>query len=329
MDGAAAAAGVEPDMAFQFAVLGSGSRGNATLIGPGSGPGLLIDLGLGPRTMAERLAHVGSGWNRIGCVLLTHTHGDHVGPAALGTLSRLGIPLYCHEAHLPTLTQLEGYPKLIQQDLIRTFDGRPFLTPGGLRVEPIAAHHDAGPTFGFRVEGISRPRSRPWGVGYLADTGSWTNAMAESLADVNVLSVEFNHDVELQRASNRPAPLIARNLGDRGHLSNAQAAELVRAVLSRSRSDRLEHLVLLHLSEECNHPELALREAQAAIATAGGRIQVHAAASSPAFPNLHVGGRLTRDRKGPSRSAASRPRSSRIRPAPSSSFLPGLCSDLP
>ncbi len=78
--------------------------------------------------------------------------------------------------------------------------------------------------------------------------------MAESLTDVDVLGVEFNHDVALQKSSPRPEFLIARNLSDEGHLSNRQGAELVQAVLARSRDGALRHVVLLHLSEQCNQP---------------------------------------------------------------------------
>src|SRR3954454_2845068 len=94
---------VEPEMMFQFAVLGSGSRGNSTLVSHGEGPGMLIDIGLGPRAIDQRLQSVGSGWSRIGSVVLTHTHGDHLDSATLQTLLKRGILLYCHESHRSVL----------------------------------------------------------------------------------------------------------------------------------------------------------------------------------------------------------------------------------
>jgi hypothetical protein len=113
--------------------------------------------------------------------------------------------------------------------------------------------------------------------------------MADSLADVDVLGVEFNHDVAMQRGSGRSPALIARNLGDFGHLSNRQAAGLVRSILQRSSRDRVCHLVLLHLSEQCNRPELAIHEAREVVQDTGRRILIHAARQSPAHPNLIVG----------------------------------------
>ena len=78
--------------------------------------------------------------------------------------------------------------------------------------------------------------------------------MVESLADVEVLGVEFNHDVALQRSSAAASFLIERNLSDLGHLSNGQGAELIQAVLAIVRTKTLRHLVLLHFSEQCNQP---------------------------------------------------------------------------
>ena len=153
--------------------------------------------------------------------------------------------------------------------MIRLYDDGPFLTSTGLRLEPIELRHDGGPTFGFRIEASAGRRQRPVSIGYLADTGSWSETMAESLADVDVLGVEFNHDVALQKSSPRPAFLIERNLSDLGHLSNRQGAELIQAVLARSRDGALRHVVLLHLSEQCNQPDLAIQAAGDAISAAG------------------------------------------------------------
>ena len=186
-------------MTFQFAVLGSGSRGNSALVSHAQGPGLLIDVGLGPRAIDQRLQSVGSDWSRIAAVVLTHTHGDHVESSTLQTMVKRGIALHCHESHRDVLDADAGFQELERLDLVRIYDGQPFLAPGGFRVEPIPAQHD-GATFGFRIECVARRRTRAVGVGYLADTGSWTDMMADSLCDVDILGVEFNHDVAMQKS---------------------------------------------------------------------------------------------------------------------------------
>ena len=143
-------------MSVQFAVLASGSRGNATLVQTG-GAGLLLDVGIGPRALAHRLESVGSSWDRIAAALLTHTHGDHLDDATLQGLARRGVPLYCHEGHRAELGLLAGFRVLEAAGLVRSYETEPFLTPTGLRVEPVPLLHDSGPTFGFRVEAKAKP----------------------------------------------------------------------------------------------------------------------------------------------------------------------------
>jgi len=274
-------------MPIQFAVLASGSRGNAALIQAG-GAGLLIDAGLPPRTIAKRLASVDSAWERIASVLLTHTHGDHVNNSVLHWMTRQKVALVCHEGHRSALTRFSGFQALEKSRLVRSYQESPFLSLTGLRVDPVRLHHDGGPTYGFRIDGKTERRGRWVSVGYVADTGTWTTDMVEALADVDLLGVEFNHDVMLQRNSGRAPALIARVLGDRGHLSNGQAAEFVVAVLERSKPGTVRHLVLLHLSQECNRPELAETAAQSAVRLSGRRAAVHAALQNSAFPDVRV-----------------------------------------
>lgn len=280
------APGSTAKMAVQFAVLASGSRGNATLIRSG-GTGLLVDLGIGPRALSQRLESVGSSLDAIASAVLTHTHGDHVDDGTLNALAKRGATLYCHENHRSSLARHAGFEALDSLGLVRHYDDRPFLTPTGFSVEPLELRHD-GATYGFRVEAKPGRNARTVGFGYVADTGSWSHEMADRLSDIDLLGLEFNHDVEMQRLSGRSPYLIRRNLGDHGHLSNLQAADFVTAILNRSRRGALKDLVLLHMSQQCNSTSLALRTARAAIRGAGRRVKVHAALQAPAHPNLWV-----------------------------------------
>ena len=274
-------------MAVEFTILASGSRGNSAMV-RSRGAGLLIDLGLGSRLLTRRMEGVGACWEQLAAALLTHTHGDHVCDSTLRALLTRGIPLYCHEGQRRDLARFPRFLEMERSGLIRCYDDRPFLTPDGSRVEPIAASHDSGPTYGFRVECRAIRRGPSAAIGYLSDTGCWRSHTADAMADVDVMAVEFNHDVEMQRNSGRSPHLIARNLGNKGHLSNDQAADLVSAVLDRSRPGAVKHVVLLHLSQECNHPHLAISAARAAVRASGRRSSVHAADQWTASPHLPV-----------------------------------------
>jgi phosphoribosyl 1,2-cyclic phosphodiesterase len=257
-------------MTMRFTVLASGSGGNASLV-QADGFGVLLDAGIGPRTLAKRLDAIGASWDQVHAMVLTHTHTDHWQEANFRHLLRRGIPVYCHEEHHQELvTCCEVFGNLLDARLVHFFDGGPELHfSTGLRCRPLRIRHDSGATFGFRFEGAADLYGQSPALAYLADLGCWDDALVQAVLDVDLLALEFNHDVEMERTSGRPPFLIARVLGDEGHLSNAQAAEFVREVLRRSSPERLRHLVQLHLSRECNRPTLAAAVGRAALGLAG------------------------------------------------------------
>jgi phosphoribosyl 1,2-cyclic phosphodiesterase len=280
-------------MALRFTVLASGSAGNASLV-EADGFGVLLDAGLGPRQLSARLAAVGRSWSDVQAVLLTHTHSDHWKDRTLAHLCRRGTPLYCHpDHHLVLLTYSPGFAELRSAGLVRPFEPNAELELApNLRCHPFPVRHDGGATFGFRLEGGSSHLFGQGGgaLGYAADLGCWNDVVAEVLADVDLLAVEFNHDVALERASGRMPRLIARVLGDDGHLSNEQGAELVRAVLERSAAGRLKHLVQLHLSRDCNRPALARAAAHPTLTELAPSAELHTAEQDAPGVTLHLSG---------------------------------------
>src|SRR5262245_46516607 len=109
-------------MTVRFAMLASGSSGNACFLEI-AGFGLLIDIGLGPRQLAARLADVGASWAKIHAVLLTHTHTDHWKDRTLDHLRQRKIPVYCHgEHHRSLLTYSSAFPKLRDAGLLRSYE---------------------------------------------------------------------------------------------------------------------------------------------------------------------------------------------------------------
>lgn len=275
---------------MRFAVLASGSSGNAAYV-EANDFGLLIDIGLGPRQLEDRLVQLGIGWAQVRAVLLTHTHTDHWNDRSFNHLFQREIPLYCHLKHQRVLMKdSPAFADLCASHLVMAYEpGEVFHLTPRFSCLPFSVHHDSGLTVGFRLEGPSDFFGEPAALGYASDLGTWDQELARTLADVDALAVEFNHDIHLQKNSPRSRRLIARNLGNKGHLSNEQAAALIKEVLRLSRPQRLRHIVQLHLSQQCNTPELALGALEKILQTYMEKPQVHTAAQSTPGPDLMLG----------------------------------------
>jgi hypothetical protein len=307
-------------MTMRFTVLASGSSGNASLLEAGDF-GLLLDAGLGPRQLAARLEAAGSSWQAVHALLLTHTHTDHWNDRTFAHLHRRNVPIYCHGGHHEVLQAYSpAFTALRTANLLRAYDGDEELQLApGLRCRPLLLRHDCGATFGFRFEAAPDLFGGTCALAYLADLGCWDADLAAGLADLDVLALEFNHDVAMEYASGRSARLIARVLGDDGHLSNEQAAGLLREVLKRSARGRLRHVMQLHLSRDCNRPALAVAAARAVVDELGLEVAVHTASQHEAAATLAIGNGAPSARRG---SARTRRRASADQ-ASAQSLLPG------
>ncbi|TMQ31610.1 MAG: MBL fold metallo-hydrolase [Planctomycetota bacterium] len=277
-------------MPVQFTVLASGSGGNASLLAA-HGFGLLLDAGLGPRKLGLRLHAAGASWNRVHAVLLTHTHADHCRATIFRHLLRRSIPLYCHAQHHDELCQFGPiFGMLREQGLVCGYEsGKSLHLAPGFVCRPLPLRHDSTATFGFRFEIADGLFGDQLALAYAADLGTWDLDLAEALADVDLLALEFNHDVDLEQDSGRLPSLIERVLGDDGHLSNQHAAALLEEILRRSSCGRLRHLVQLHLSRDCNRPLLAAQAARALLAGLAPHVAVHTARQHEPSPTFALG----------------------------------------
>ena len=271
-------------MPVQFHVLASGSSGNACVLDTGEF-GVLIDFGLSPRQLAPRMKRCRVAWEQIHAVVLTHTHTDHWQAATLTHLAKRRLPIYCHADHVEALDRdSRAFAALSSAGLIRHYElGKCLKLHTDCRCQPIELEHDGATTCGFRFEGAGDP----WAIGYAADLGCWTPALAQQFADVDLLALEFNHDVALQLQSGRHPHLIRRVLSDQGHLSNEQAAGMLAEILRISEPGRLRHLVQLHLSQQCNRPELAGSVARQALERHG--VEIHTTDQKKAGPVIDLG----------------------------------------
>ena len=253
-------------MSVLFRVLASGSSGNCSVLGLHD-QRLLIDCGLSVRALTARLTAAGLDWSQIRAAVLTHIHDDHWKETALGEFVRRGIRLHCHPEHAAWLSDKSpAFNKLADRGLVMVYrTGKRFEPLSDVGCQAFDVAHDAGATCGFRFDGELNAPAKNWSIGYAADLGCWDDRTVFALADVDLLALEFNHDVPLQWATGRPAFLVQRIIGDQGHLSNEQAAELLTRILRVSQPGRVRQVVQLHLSREANRPELARRAAALAI----------------------------------------------------------------
>lgn len=232
--------------------LGSGSRGNAALVEFDSAR-LLVDAGLSARELASRLKAVGASPHEIDGILLSHEHQDHTRGAEIFSVKH-GVPVVCSPE---TLEAMDRSPIHFASWMPLPEAG--LLEIGPVRVEAFPVPHDAARPVGFVIaaDGLR--------VGIATDLGHATTVVLERLRGCDVLMIESNHDPVLLRDGPYPWQLKQRVAGRMGHLSNAEAAALLKHTVNRS----CRAVVLAHLSERNNTPELAARTAGRALVAAG------------------------------------------------------------
>jgi phosphoribosyl 1,2-cyclic phosphodiesterase len=231
-------------MSLELCILASGSAGNAAIVQSPAGV-LLIDAGIGPRTLAERLDGTGVRLTDIGALCLTHLDEDHFSPRLSSTLRHLNIPIYCHTDKVRALALCSS--NLVP--LIRPFESEAFSPVVGLRCDPILFAHDRLGSHGFVIDGFG------YRIGYATDLGHVPSYFFDRFCNLDCIALEANYDPQMQADSSRPYFLKRRITSNHGHLSNRQALAAIRKLLDRA--CRLpDHIVLLHLSQECNCPEL-------------------------------------------------------------------------
>ncbi|HTQ80320.1 MAG TPA: MBL fold metallo-hydrolase [Thermoanaerobaculia bacterium] len=224
-----------------MAVLGSGSGGNAVVVESG-GKRILIDAGFACREIEHRLAALGVDPKSLSALILTHEHVDHCrGAARLAKRHRL--PIHATRGTLDGW----GFKPEVAAAAIVLRSGEP-IEVAGFQIEPFAIPHDAREPVGFLVEDSAGRR-----VGLAGDLGSRTRLAWARLAQVDLLLLETNHDLDMLRTGPYPWALKQRVAGRHGHLSNREAAEGLPELIS----SRLRWVVLYHLSRTNNLPALA------------------------------------------------------------------------
>ncbi len=222
---------------MRFASLGSGSRGNATLIESGT-TRLLLDCGFAARETERRLGLLGVAPESLSAILVTHEHQDHI--KGVGPLARRhGLPVWISHG-----TYRQGRCGDLP-DLQLIHSHQPPFRIGAITVQPYPVPHDAREPVQFVFSGDEAR------LGVLTDSGSITPHIQQMLDGCHALLLEFNHDLEMLNSGPYPLSLQRRVGGRLGHLNNEQAT----ALLADLDHARLRRLVVAHVSEQNNHPE--------------------------------------------------------------------------
>lgn len=228
---------------MRFASLGSGSRGNATLVSKGN-TYLLVDCGFSAREIEKRLQKFALTASQLTAILVTHEHGDHI----------KGVRVLAKKYRLPVWATIGTAASLADdvQDLVHTIQYHAEFQLGeaedAIRVYPFPVPHDAREPSQFVFE------DGEYRLGLLTDTGMITPIIEQALTACDALLLEANHDIEMLAESVYPDYLKQRVGGQYGHLNNKQAAKL----LEKIDTSKLQHLVVMHVSEKNNTAKLVL-----------------------------------------------------------------------
>jgi len=268
------------NMCVTISMLASGSRGNCAIVAS-THTKILVDAGVSCRETFKRMKTLGEEPHSLSAIVITHEHSDHI--YGLATLAKkLRIPVFMtgatHSAWARAIRDEKGErPKLEKME--RFESGHKFQI-GDIEVKPFTIPHDAADPVGFtfRVEGSK--------VGVATDLGYVPASVRDHLRGCDVLVMESNHDLEMLRLGPYPWSVKQRVMSRVGHLSNEALANF----FTNDYDNRAAFVVLAHLSEQNNHPEVARREAERALANRGGLFQnrVLLAAQSEALEPIRL-----------------------------------------
>ena len=265
---------------LRYKNLSSGSTGNATLVEASDPVGkpsrVLVDCGMRLSRLLELLAMADVLPTEIDAIFITHEHSDHIG-CVTQLASRYSIPVWASSGTHAALQDMQSKLRTKQpthsqlvpgfEALVRIAVDTCLIEVGGLQLKPFTVPHDAREPLQLTCsDGNTK-------LGILTDLGHPSRHVIEQLAGCNALLLECNHDSDMLSNSKYPAFLKARVGGDFGHLSNAQAADILRNLMH----DKLRHVSAAHLSQQNNHPALA----QSAVAEILGCLPDEIFAASP------------------------------------------------
>lgn len=229
---------------MRFVSIASGSSGNCIYAGT-EHTHILVDAGISAKRIEQGLFEVGLKPSELSAICITHEHSDHV--KGLGVLARkYEIPIYATEGTLREIRKIKSLGEYPEELLTPVRPDVDFFV-GDLTVKPFHIDHDAADPVAYRIQSETKA------VAVATDLGHFNQYTIDHLLELDAVLIESNHDLRMLETGPYPYYLKRRIMGDFGHLSNENAGRLLDCILS----DRLQHILLGHLSKENNLPELA------------------------------------------------------------------------
>ncbi|NLO82179.1 MAG: MBL fold metallo-hydrolase [Clostridiales bacterium] len=229
-------------MGLKICSLSSGSSGNATYIGSDRA-NILVDAGLPAKYIIKALNDINVSPCELDAILVSHEHTDHI--KGIGALSRrFDIPIYANE---PTWTSMRSKLGNIKSKNMRIFYTDMDFYIKDINVQAFAIPHDAAEPVGFCFYYGNKK------ISITTDLGHTNNSITKTVMDSDLILLEANHDLQMLRDGSYPWPLKRRIMGKYGHLSNEQAGLALVEMLK----GKIAYVLLAHLSEENNFPQLA------------------------------------------------------------------------
>lgn len=258
---------------MRFVVLASGSSGNVSAVWNGS-RGLLIDAGTGSSKGIEAaLRSAGLDPSGIAGILVTHAHSDHFGQPARIFAKKYGVPVLTHrETYEAACRRARAFHGMDQRGHVRFLREQADHLHDAFQIRTWAVPHgteSAGRPLAFSIRCGGRC------VFYATDLGTVPPYLIGAMREADFVLLESNYDDEMELSSGRPDHLVEWVMGPTGHLSNGQAAEALAQVFEPGHARYPRRVVLAHLSEDCNRPELAIAAARSRLP---GDVDLHVAA---------------------------------------------------
>ncbi len=240
---------------MEFCSIASGSSGNCIFVATDKAS-VLIDAGISKKRIEQGLAQIDHSPKDLDAILITHEHTDHIQGLKV-FLHSYELPVYCTAGTMKELKE-KHLTDEIDEALLHVIVPDQSFSISDLSILPFHVSHDAADPVAFHFQSEAKK------IAVVTDLGYYDDYTVDHLKNLDAVMVESNHDINMLQVGKYPYYLKQRILGLKGHLSNDSAGRLISEILH----DKMQRIVLGHLSKENNYEPLAKETVASEIARA-------------------------------------------------------------